>query len=711
MSSISDAILEDILRQAALTNVNLVNLLKAQGGTATASSGNTVAATNKAMSVAGGLVAAAFTAIGAVTGVLSTAFSYLSNAVMETGKRIYAFAKEAALGTAAMSAFYRAFDQLPIIGKVFSMFGDYLDYTESLLKSYQDISKSGASFSGSLQEMRQTATAAWMNLEEFGRVIKENGSIFATSIGGTSAGLSKFVAAQSTMMKTYGASILGLGVTAEEAGNMLGLYMKMQGNMTKLQGQSTDQIAASTFGLITQLDAYAKITGQSREQAEEELKKQTLEENLKRFMQGLDPDQMAAAQFSLTEAMRLGGQGLRDKTAQLIMSQGQITAPLTKASQDLSIQTQGASDVAAGILYNNAINNKLGTDAFTAATLQARNTMVTGSKGLQDSVGSIQLAMMSLTGQITLSSEASRTMNEGYKDITATIADVTSAQKKQGSGTAAATALQQAQMKMAGMNFGAAILSLLERFGPTLTMIGDRILALFNNTFTKIINSGVIEKFVSVFEKYLLPAIEKGINWLSDTFAYLADSETMADLWVRVGKKAVEGVTGLWATVKPAFIEMWKAIEPIIVEGLTNLFTAIITAIPSAIASAAFNGVMGLGALAAKPGNWIGEKLYPSTKSAPPPQTTPIAREFGGRVQSGKEYLVGERGREKFVAPSDGTIIPESSSNDRENNLLREIRMLNRHVEQLIIHNRDTAIYTRRNADAISSLSGDLFKF
>ena len=89
MSSISDAILEDILRQAALTNVNLVNLLKAQGGTATASSGNTVAATNKAMSVAGGLVAAAFTAIGAVTGVLSTAFSYLSNAVMETGKRIY----------------------------------------------------------------------------------------------------------------------------------------------------------------------------------------------------------------------------------------------------------------------------------------------------------------------------------------------------------------------------------------------------------------------------------------------------------------------------------------------------------------------------------------------------------------------------------------------------------------------------------------------
>jgi SLT domain-containing protein len=97
----------------------------------------------------------------------------------------------------------------------------------------------------------------------------------------------------------------------------------------------------------------------------------------------------------------------------------------------------------------------------------------------------------------------------------------------------------------------------------------------------------------------------------------------------------------------------------------------------------------------------------------PPPksESTPIAREFGGKVQSGKEYLVGERGREKFVAPSDGKIIPESGSDDRENNLLREIRMLNRHVEQLIIHNRDTAIYTRRNADAISSLSGDLFKF
>jgi hypothetical protein len=710
MSSISDAILEDILKQAALTNANLVNLLKAQGGATTASSGNTVAATNKAMSVAGGLVAVGFTALAKVGSILTTAFSYLTNVIGETSRKLYAFAKEAALGTAAMSAFYRAFDQIPIIGKVFSLFGDFLDYTESLLKSYQDITKSGASFSGSLEEMRRTATSAWMNLEEFGRVIKENGSIFATSVGGIGAGLSKFVATQSNMMKTYGASILGLGVTAEEAGNMLGLYMKMQGNMTKLQGQSTDQIAASTFGLITQLDAYAKITGQSREQAEEELKKQTLEENLKRFMQGLDPDQMAAAQFSLTEAMRLGGQGLRDKTAQLIMSQGQITAPLTKASQDLSIQTQGASDVAAGILYNNAINNKLGTDAFTAATLQARNTMVTGSKGLQDSVGSIQLAMMSLTGQINLSSEASRTMNEGYKDVADTVKTVAEEQKKQASGTAASTALQQAQMKMAGMNFGAAILSLLERFGPTLRMIGDRILALFNNTFTKIINSGVIEKFVSVFEKYLLPAIEKGINWLSDTFSYLADSKSMEDLWKRVGEKAVQGVQKLWVEVKPAFEIVLKGM----LEGFATLLTEALKIIfrqdkdlsPGQNFMNAANTLNPIAYLMNLIPGWQ-SFATPPTKS----ESTPIAREFGGKVQSGKEYLVGERGREKFVAPADGKIIPESSSDDRENNLLREMRMLNRYVEQLIIHNRDTAIYTRRNADAISSLSGDLFKF
>jgi hypothetical protein len=435
-----------------------------------------------------------------------------------------------------------------------------------------------------------------------------------------------------------------------------------------------------------------------------------LDENLKRFLSGLAPDQLAAAQFTLAEAMRQGGQGLRDKTAQLITSQGQITAPLTKASQDLSIQTQGASDAAAMILYNNAMNNKLGTDAFSANMMRANNAMVTGARGFQNSVGTMQLAAMAATGQITLSSEASRTMNEGYKDITATIAEVNAAQKKQASGTAAATALQQAQMKMAGMNFGAAILSLLERFGPTLRMIGDRILALFNNTFTKIINSGVIEKFVSVFEKYLLPAIEKGINWLGDTFSYLADSKSMEDLWKRVGEKAVQGVQKLWVEVKPAFEIVLKGM----LEGFATLLTEALKIIfrqdkdlsPGQNFMNAANTLNPIAYLMNLIPGWQ-SFATPPTKS----ESTPIAREFGGKVQSGKEYLVGERGREKFVAPADGKIISESGSDDRENNLLREIRMLNRHVEQLIIHNRDTAIYTRRNADAISSLSGDLFKF
>jgi len=717
MSSISEAILEDILKQAALTNSNLVKLLRSQGVTGSESSGSTgtgastVASTNKSMAVSGGLVAVAFGAIAKVGSALTSAFSYITTAISETARKLYAFAKEAALGTAAMSAFYRAFDKLPIIGKIFGMVADYMDYTESLLKSYQDISKSGANFSGSLQEMRRTATAAWMNLEEFGRVVKENGSIFATSVGGTSAGLSKFVATQSNMMATYGSSILGLGITAEEAGNMLGLYMKMQGSMTRLQGQSTDQIAASTFGLITQLDAYAKITGQSREQAEEELKKQTMDETLKRFLMGLDPDKLAAAQFSLTEAMRIGGQGYRDQVAQTLISQGQILAPMTKAARDIYIQTQGQSVKAANMMYENVMNNKLGTDAYTAGMLQSRNSMIDGMHGFQDTMGRMNLGMMSHIGVIDISTESSRTMNEGYKDVAKTIAEVNAAQRAAAAGDAAATALLQAKMKQDGMNFGASILNILAIFQPQLKAIGDRILALFTSTYTKIMTSEIIPRFINLFEKYLLPAIERGITWLTDTFLYLTDSKDAKMLWERVGEKAVEGVQKLWAEVKPAFIAIWAEVKPLLVEGFKTLFAAMITAIPSAIANAAYRGAMGLGALAAKPGEWIGEKLYPSTKPAPSTQSTPISREFGGKVQSGKEYLVGERGREKFVAPADGQIIPESRSDDRENNLLREIRMLNRHVEQLIIHNRDTAIYTRRNADAISSLSGDLFKF
>ena len=51
-----------------------------------------------------------------------------------------------------------------------------MGYQENLLKSYQQISNAGVSFSGSLTDMRLAAANTYMTLEEFTNVIKNNGT-------------------------------------------------------------------------------------------------------------------------------------------------------------------------------------------------------------------------------------------------------------------------------------------------------------------------------------------------------------------------------------------------------------------------------------------------------------------------------------------------------------------------------------------------------
>lgn len=747
MNGAAEAILEEILRQVIISNAHLAGMLRAGAGGGAGGGGGPAPAI-AALGAFGAAVKVASIAITAITGV----FSYLSNMIGGTITNITAFGKAAIAGTASLSQLFKVFDQLPIIGKVFGLFGSIVSYQESLLSSYRELTQAGASFTGDLYKMRDMAFNAYMTMDEFGKVVSENSGLFATSIGGVDAGLKVFTATQAKLMDPkgeLGSNLLGLGVTASEAADMLGLYMRLQGNMTKVNSRSSDEIAKTTAGLITELDAYAKVTGTSRAALEDTMKSAALDENLKRFLSGLDPDQVVAANAKLAEAMEAGGQGQRDLVAQNLMSQGRITAPITQASKDLVVQTRGAAIVSAGIMADSARNNKVGSAESLRATIAARKELADGAIGFSNSLGPGTLGILGLAGAFKTTAELSALVNKetNRRSLTETAlaAEVYKLQVAQYKGHAAALAVAEMRIKMFGAALGSGLIPVLSALQPVITKVSDLLIDKFEKAVKSLTaENGPIKKLITAIDEYFVPIIVKSADWLDKTFDEL--SNTKPDkFWEKVGDKVKEAFANIIEKVTPILKVMWETVKPVIVDLFKGLFEAMKAALfgnkltdenkaSYAKTDAETSAKLDAGATAvswAKQFNaglvsmipLIGDDLAGrmttsrideaaaafAAQKASQSTPKPAGRASGSLGMTGnlfenfgKETPVMLHGVESVVTPPQMEQIMGSS-------LVGEIQTLSKITLQMLQYVKETAEHTRRNVDATKNLSGNLF--
>jgi hypothetical protein len=748
MNGAAEAILEEILRQVTLSNANLAALLR-QGAGGGGGGGGGGPPILPPLNAFGAAIKVASIAVGAIAGV----FGYLSNIIGGTAKNVLSFGQAMIAGTASLSQLFKVFDQLPIIGKVFSIFGSIVAYQETLLTSYRQLTQAGASFSGSLYDMRDMAFKAYMTLEEFGKVVSDNSIIFATAVGGVDAGIKTFVDTQAKLMDPngeFGRKLLGLGVTATEAADMLGVYMRMQGNMTKVNTQSSTQIAITTAGLITELDAYAKITGTSRAALEDSMKAASLDESLKRFLSNLDSDQLAAANLKLTEAMNTGGQGMRDMLAQNLMSNGQIIAPLTKAGQEFLIQTRGRGIESVRIAADSARNDKVGTAASLTAAIQSRKITADAANAFADDLGGAgRLGTLVSVGSIKSIAELDKTANQERNKTNQTAAeqaaDLIKNQAKQYKGQAAQLAAAEMQIKVLGAQLGSGLIPILKKLQPVIDTVTDLLISSLGGTITKLTEEGgPIEKIGRMIEQYLVPIINRSFKWFNDTFNTLAETDA-ADFWPMVGEKLKEAFSNIAEVIGPPLRAMWDAVKPIIINAFKELFEAIKSVllgpkvtdqniksyesqndmnksvmsaserISTSIAEFS-EGALGLfsedtakrisaSRIDSDTAAGIADGRLNSSAigSAMPKRATGSLGMTGNLFENfGKETPVMLHGTEAVVTPPQMEQIMGSGLKD-------EIRALTNITAQLLQYAKATAENTKRNVDATKGLSGNLF--
>ena len=142
------------------------------------------------------------------------------------------------------------------------------------LVTFQDISKSGASFSGDILGMGKAALNSRVTLQEFAAIIKENGPAFAGLGGNVTRGAEAFAKLSKSFFDDRSSGALrDLGYTSKELNDVLALTVGMQKSNYKDDEAGRKKSIEAAQNLAIEMDAVAKLTGKSREQQMEEMKK------------------------------------------------------------------------------------------------------------------------------------------------------------------------------------------------------------------------------------------------------------------------------------------------------------------------------------------------------------------------------------------------------------------------------------------------------
>jgi hypothetical protein len=142
------------------------------------------------------------------------------------------------------------------------------------LEAFQRLSGSGASFSGDLIGMTKSAYNSRLSLDQFSDVIKENGARISGLGGNVTRGAEAFAKLSKEFFDSGAAnSLRDIGYTSKELNEILAIQASTQraGYKDTEEGRRRSYMAAKE--LAEQMDAVAKLTGKSREQQMEEMKK------------------------------------------------------------------------------------------------------------------------------------------------------------------------------------------------------------------------------------------------------------------------------------------------------------------------------------------------------------------------------------------------------------------------------------------------------
>jgi hypothetical protein len=166
------------------------------------------------------------------------------------------------------------------IGKAFGNLvkvgGSVVTSLEESAEMQKYLSTTGASFNNSLVELRLASAGTRLTLREFGAVIEKNNTAFAKLPGGVTEGAKLFAKASEEMFDKSGLidRLTTMGYTTQDLNSLLSYTIVNQKRLGLNDEEATKRAIDQAERLAYEMDAVAKITGKSRKEQEDALRKQ-----------------------------------------------------------------------------------------------------------------------------------------------------------------------------------------------------------------------------------------------------------------------------------------------------------------------------------------------------------------------------------------------------------------------------------------------------
>ena len=548
--------------------------------------------------------------------------------LQKVGNSFVGLGKAAFEGSGSISAFTDN-----VIG--LQTLGNRLDVN---IETFRQLSQSGANFGQSIVELRNAAFDAQLPLDEFASLVANNSQNLAALFGSTTQG-ARAIAQLGAETRRVGVERLApLGLTVEEINETLLLNLDSQRRTGILNTLTDAQRRDSAINFAEQLDRLAKLTGQQRDELRAAIESQKANERFQAALQGQTDETRQRLQAFAGTVEGISPQ-LAEGFQDLIANAG---VPVTESALALVQNIPGARDV-----INDLISGVVSSEQ---ALVRIRDL----------SAGSIdRFRSATVTGQVEFLQ-----LQGGIIELGRRITDTESVFDEQdravGRLTSQLTSFEQAS-KVLSAQFQGIETGLLQAFGPALGNLIGGIQSIFTG-------SGKIATLLKES-----PALTAGL------FASLLTGKFLFEKAAQIGiitagtaagfRIAQAGRGALTAGLKTGAGGVGRGLAGV---GLAAGGTALAASAESTAGKAAGLAMsVGGGALTGATigsvvpiigttvGAIIGGALGGISALAAGAANTP-GRQFGGGMDGGQTYLVGERGPELVTAGTSSTVTANS---------------------------------------------------
>jgi len=315
-----------------------------------------------------------------------------------------------------------------------------LEAVDKLHKGYQGMYKSGAAASDGMSGVFKDAKKLGLSmgeLDSFVQLVAENSKDFALFAGSVGDGR-KRLADMGQALDSSRVSLFNLGMTTQDINSGMAGYIKLQTRLGQAQRMTTDQLAAGALNYLKEQDALAKLTGQSRQEMEQQRERALQKEQFAAKVQELRNNGQGDAAERL---MKLNSIYEAAGPQMAAAFQASVTGNLSNAdAQKANLATNGELIRTTQLVIDGRMSEVQAAQATGQAIKQTANTIGT----TLGQFGAYNNTFGELHEQLKLAQMSEGDLVKNYEKI---LAD----QKKQLSGTDGLTALMsntvQAQIK------------------------------------------------------------------------------------------------------------------------------------------------------------------------------------------------------------------------------------------------------------------------